>query len=203
MITGPKYKICRRVGDKVFGKCQTTKFTVSGSTKVTKGRPKALSEYGSQLMEKQKAKYTYGVSERQFANYVGKARAVHGGSPVDQLFKLLETRLDNVVYQMGIVPSRTFARQVVSHGHILVNGKRVTIPSYQVRPGDVLIVRPQSAGNGIFRNLIERAKDHVMPAWVTFDPTAKQGTVKALPPLRRDSETTLNFNSIIEFYSRV
>lgn len=203
MITGPKYKICRRVGDKVFGKCQTTKFAVSGSTKVTKGRPKALSEYGSQLMEKQKAKYTYGVAEKQFANYVKKARSVHGGSPVDQLFKLLETRLDNVIYQMGVVPSRTFARQVVAHGHILVNDKRVTIPSYQIRPGDKITVRPQSANKGIFRDLVERTKEHRAPEWVSFDPNTKKGEVKAMPPLRKDSETTLNFNSIIEFYSRV
>ena len=203
MITGPKYKICRRVGDKVFGKCQTTKFAISGSAKTTKSRPKALSEYGSQLLEKQKAKYTYGVTERQFANYVKKSRALASGNPVDHLYQMLESRLDNVVQQMGIVPSRTFARQVVSHGHILVNGSRVTIPSYQVRPNDILVIRPQSANKGIFRDLIERSKDHQIPAWLTFDTSAKQGKVLAMPPLRRDSGTTLNFNSIIEFYSRV
>jgi small subunit ribosomal protein S4 len=202
MRTGPKYKICRRVGDKVFGKCQTTKFSISGSDKNNK-RPKAVSEYGAQLLEKQKAKYTYGVAERQFANYVKRARSVAGASPVDQLFKLLETRLDNVIFQMGIVPSRTFARQVVSHGHILVNGRRITIPSYQVRPGDKISIRPQSGGKGIFRDLIERTKEHRVPEWLIFDPNTKQGEVKALPPLRKDSETTLNFNSIIEFYSRV
>lgn len=205
MKVGPKYKICRRVGDKVFGKCQTTKFTISGSQRSFSGkrRPKPLSEYGAQLLEKQKAKYTYGVAEKQFSNYVKKARSSTTGTPVDNLFKLLETRLDNVVYQMGIVSSRTFARQVVSHGHILVNDRKVTIPSYQVRPGDRIVIRPQSANKAIFLDLVEKNKEHRVPEWLSFDPIKKAGAVKALPPLRRDSETTLNFNSVMEFYSRV
>ncbi len=205
MKIGPKYKICRRLGDRVFSKCQTTKFTVSGLDAKnkggkSKGRRGGVSEYGSQLLEKQKARYTYGISEKQFANYVKVSREKTGIDPIVLLNQLLESRLDNVVYRLGLVGSRRFARQIVSHGHVMINNRRVTIPSFQVKVGDKISVRPQSINKGIFTDLDERQKNYTIPEWLSFDPSQKIGQVKALPIA---TETNLNFSSILEFYSRV
>lgn len=208
MKTGPKFKICRRLGERLFPKCQTTKFAISGSaaaktgkTKTGGRRSRSASDYGSQLREKQKARYTYGVNERQFRNYVERSRAIKTGNPLVNLGQLVESRLDNVVYRFGLVSSRAFARQVVSHGHILVNGRRVTIPSYAVSVGDVIGIRSQSLGNGVFREVAERLKNVEPPAWLL--PTAfGEAKVVALPALG-EAESNLNLSAIIDFYSRV
>ncbi len=204
MKIGPKYKICRRLGDRVFSKCQTTKFTVSGTDTKSKGgkskRRRGVSEYGAQLLEKQKVRYTYGISERQFANYIKASREKTGSDPILLLNQLLESRLDNVVYRLGLVGSRRFARQIVSHGHIMVNNRRVTIPSYKVKIGDKISVRPQSIDKGVFSDLEERQKNYMVPEWLSFDLSKRYGQVKSLPMA---SETNLNFSSILEFYSRV
>ena len=124
MITGKKYKICRRLGDRVYNKCQTPAFSRSVAAKRAgpmKRRPKPKSEYGTQMLEKQKARFTYNVSEKQFSNYVEKSRETKGVNPAEFLYKSLESRLDNVVHRLGFAPSRAFARQMVSHGHITVN----------------------------------------------------------------------------------
>lgn len=209
MQTGPKYKICRRLGSRVFGKCQTTKFSISGSpTKGGKGkkpgggRPRSQSEYGSQLLEKQKARFSYGLKERQFANYVNKVRGHQVKNPTAALYQMLESRLDNVVYRLGLANTRTFARQLVTHGHITVNGRRLNIPSYHVKPGDKIAIRVQSRAVGAFRNLAERHKDLHLPAWLTFDLEKTEGEVKALP-LPGEAEVDINFGAILEFYSRV
>jgi small subunit ribosomal protein S4 len=202
MKIGPKFKIARRLGSRVFSKTQSTKFSISGSVQKQGGRrPKALSEYGQQLIEKQKARYTYGLKEHQFASYVKGIRGKKG-SPVALLYKTLESRLDNVVFRMGIVATRPFARQVITHGHITVNGRRLNIPSYQVKVGDVIAVRKQSQGSGLFKDFAERLKQYHAPAWVIFDEGAKQGTVKASPQYG-ETEADINFGSILEFYSRV
>lgn len=201
MKIGPKYKICRRLGDRVFSKCQTTKFTVSGTNKKKVGRPrKAMSEYGSQLLEKQKVRYTYGVNEKQFSNYVKDIRKKKDGSPTSHLYQALELRLDNTVYRMGLVNSRIFARQIVSHGHIMVNGRKVTIPSYKVKPGDKISIRPQSKDKKLFDWFRETSKDYNPPAWLSMDEQG-EAIVKSIPEW--DDSTTLNFGSILEFYSRV
>src|SRR3989344_2177631 len=131
MRIGPKFKIARRLGSRVFSKTQTTKFSISGSERKTgkQGgrRPKALSEYGQQLIEKQKARYTYGLKEHQFANYVKNIKAKKGSTSVAELYRALESRLDNVVFRLGIAPTRSFARQMITHGHITLNGRRVNI----------------------------------------------------------------------------
>lgn len=204
MRVGPKYKIARRLGERVFSKTQTTKFTISGTgPKGREGgrRPRAASEYGTQLLEKQKARYTYGVSEKQFRNYVLGARR-DAGNPAENLFAALERRLDNVVFRLGLVNSRYFARQVVSHGHILVNGRRVTVPSRVVKTGDVIGIRVGSRENAIFRDLAEKLKEYVAPSWLRFDPEKKEGTVIA-DPLLKEGESNISYRTIIEFYSRV
>lgn len=200
MKTGPKYKIARRLGERVFPKTQTAKFVISGTEKKM-GRRKTLSDYGRQLLEKQKAKYTYGVSEKQFVGYVNKARGAKG-NPAEALYTLLEKRLDNVAFRLGLFRSRAFARQGVAHGHILVNGRKVTIPSYQVRGGDVISIRTGSQQNGIFREIATKLAEHTAPSWLLFNLDEKRGEVKA-EPLMSEGEMNLNFSTILEFYSRV
>ncbi len=201
---GPKYKIARRLEDRIFSKTQTTKFSVStgDNNRGAQGRRKNVSEYGRQLLEKQKAKYTYGANERQFSNYVKTVRTMRNVNISAEMFKLLEGRLDNVVYRLGLANSRLFARQMVSHGHILVNGKKVTIPSYTTKKGDKISVRPQSRGKGMFASLEERLKSYTAPNWVILDEKTMTGEIKGSPEYG-ESECNLNFASILEFYSRV
>lgn len=204
MQTKPKYKICRRLGDKVFAKCQTTKFTISGTEKKSRGKKRrgTLSGYGLQLLEKQKAKYTYGLRERQFSNYVKTVRNLKGGNQTENLFKMLERRLDNAVYRIGFANSRAFARQLVSHGHIMINNRRMNIPSYQIKVGDRISVRTGSQTCGPFKDLAEKQKDLTVPAWLTYDGLTKTAVITTLPSIS-GKEAGLNFDSILEFYSRV
>lgn len=201
MIVGPKYKICKRLGGSVFEKCQTQKFTLSEARKKQRRgrRPKALSDFGRQLIEKQKVRYTYGISEKQLSRYVESASQKKSDSMLS-LYQDLETRLDNMIYRLGLVPTRRFARQVVSHGHIMVNGVRVTIPSYQVRIGDTIAVRERSQGKGMFVTIAEDMADRTLPKWVVFDTKTFEGTLKSNPELSTDTE--LDLPSVFEFYSR-
>lgn len=205
MKTGPKYKIARRLGESsIFSKTQGPKFALSSERKGGKkrgGRPRSRTEYGIQLIEKQKVRYSYGVSEKQLSNYV-KAANKGVGAPHDLLFQELERRLDNVVYRSGFVHSRAFARQVVSHGHIYVNGRRMNIPSYQVRKGDKITIRPESMTNSIFANVNENTKDYNPPAWIKFNEKKLEAEVGELPEKIEDA-SVLNFGAIIQFYSRV
>ncbi|MEK7504794.1 MAG: 30S ribosomal protein S4 [Patescibacteria group bacterium] len=201
MKIGPKYKIARRLGERIFPKTQTSKFAISGSEKrAGGGRPRAMSDYGKQLIEKQKARYTYGVTEKQFSNYVKKVKQASGTNKSAELYRLLERRLDNVVFRLGLANSRLFARQLVSHGHIVVNDRRVTIPSYQVLPGDKIKVRAGSKELGPFKNLEEKIKNQQVPEWLKGDPS---GWEVASLPSEQAGELNLNFGTIIEFYSRV
>lgn len=201
MITKPKYKICRRLGPGVYDKCQTTKFsTTSGKfAGPNSKRPKALTEYGTQLIEKQKIRFSYGISERQLSNYVKKATQVKGSGTALKFFEELESRLDNVIYRMGLAPSRRGARQMVSHGHFLVNDKKITIPSFEVKVGDVIKIREGSKTKKIFDNLSEKLKDYNAPKWLSFDRAKVEGKVLAKP---ENNETFLDLNAVLEFYSR-
>lgn len=200
MISKPKFKICRRLGPGVYDKCQTSKFA-SSSTKSLPGgkRPKALTEYGAQLVEKQKIRFSYGISERQLSNYVKKVSAVKGSGTAEKLYENLESRLDNVVYRMGLGASRRATRQMVSHGHFIVNDHRVTVPSYELRPGDVVKIREGSKTKKIFENLTERLKDYNGPKWVAFDLSKLEGKMVDKP---KNTETFLDLNAVLEFYSR-
>lgn len=203
MRIGPKYKICRRLGNGVFEKCETPKFQLAKARKMgTRGKfgRKSKTEFGTQLLEKQKVRFSYFITERQLSNYVGEARKDVGHS-TGRLYEFLERRLDNVVYRAGFVPTRIFARQVVSHGHIEVNGKRITIPSYSVRVGDVITIRKGSKENGIFKNLNERLADRSCPNWLSREGDVI--TVTGVPSLDTQNEFTLDFGTVIEFYTRV
>lgn len=202
MKTAAKYKICRRLGPGVYEKCQTQKFVLSEAKKAKgkKGaRPKALSDFGRQLIEKQKVRLSYGLSEKQLSNYVEKATNTKGMPVTEKLAQLLETRLDNVVYRLGFAGTRRFARQLVSHGHFTVNGTKVTIPSYTVRVGDVIAVREGSRKSPAFADFDKKVKNYSWPNWLKLVPESLQGEVKALP---KNDEQFLQFDTVLEFYSR-
>lgn len=162
-------------------------------------RRKKVSEYGAQLKEKQKVKFVYGILEKQFNRYFERAASMKGITG-DNMLQLLELRLDNVVYRLGLAKTRRMARQVVGHGHIRVNGKKVDIPSYSVKVGDVITLRPTSAEKELFKSLRE-GTSVLTPKWLTFDAQNLTGTVNALPA-REDIDLQVQENMIVEFYSR-
>ena len=162
-------------------------------------RRKKVSEYGAQLKEKQKVRFIYGVLEKQFRHYFEKASNMKGVTG-ENMLQLLELRLDNVVYRLGLAKTRRMARQVVGHGHIRVNGKKVDIPSYQVKAGDVITLRQRSMESEMFKSLRE-GTSVLLPKWLTFDVQNLTGTVAALPS-REDIDYEVQENMIVEFYSR-
>ena len=200
MISKPKFKICRRLGPGVYDKCQTSKFAGSATKSLPGGRrPKAPSEYGAQLIEKQKIRFSYGITERQLSNYVKKASSVKGVGTAEKLYEQLESRLDNVIYRMGLGVSRRATRQMVSHGHFIVNDQRVTIPSFEIKTGDIIKIREGSKGKKIFENLTDRLKDYNGPKWVVFDLSNTEGRILEKP---KNTEGFLDLNAVLEFYSR-
>ena len=162
-------------------------------------RRKKVSEYGAQLKEKQKVRFIYGVLEKQFRHYFEKASNMKGVTG-ENMLQLLELRLDNVVYRLGLAKTRRMARQVVGHGHIRVNGNKVDIPSYQVKVGDVITLRQRSQEYEIFKALRE-GTSVLTPKWLTFDAQNLTGKVSALPS-RDDIDYEVQENMIVEFYSR-
>jgi len=204
MIRGPQYKIARRLGAHLFEKTQTQKFAARAQRKgrATQSKhPSSRTDFGMQLLEKQKLRVAYGISERQFSRYVKDAVAKKNANSIEKLNERLETRLDNVVYRSGFAPTRAGGRQMVSHGHFLVNGKRVTIPSYAVKKGDIISIREGSKNAGIFNSLIERITERKSPEWLTVDSALRQVTISAMPSA---GGIDINFNlaAVVEFYSR-
>ena len=198
---------CRREGAKLFlkgDKCYSDKcpFTRRSFVPGQHGhaRPKKVSEYGLQLREKQKARRTYGVLEKQFRLYFAKADRQKGVTGTN-LLVLLERRFDNVVYRLGMADSRNQARQLVLHGHFTINGKKVNIPSYQVKAGDVIAVRETSRSSEIFKELAEARPQRTLPLWVEMNPTELSGNVSRYPS-REEIDTQVNEQLIVELYSR-
>ncbi len=204
---GPKCRQCRREGEKLFlkgEKCFTDRCAVErrGYAPGQHGQKSGsrMSDFGKQLREKQKLRRTYGVLERQFRKTYAEASRSKGVTG-ERLLQLLETRLDNVAYRMGFGASRTEARQVVRHNGIHVNGKRVNIPSYQVRPGDVVEVTGKAKAQLRIKASSEAAEGRGFPEWLEVDATALKGTFKSLPA-RADLPSTVNESLIIELYSK-
>ncbi|RKZ23377.1 30S ribosomal protein S4 [bacterium] len=205
--TGPRCRLCRREGMKLYLKgerCYSEKCPFEKGEKVMPPgeRPKKhrskLTQYGLQLREKQKVKRIYGVSERQFKNYFLKA-AKKKGVTGEILLSLLERRLDNVVYRLGFAVSRPQARQLVAHGHIEVNGRKVDIPSYLVKKGDVIAVREKSKDLHVIKYALER--DIEVPRWLSLDKKAMKGEVVDLPR-REDITFPIQEHLIVELYSK-
>jgi small subunit ribosomal protein S4 len=193
--------VCRRTGESVCGreKCAFKKRPFApGRLDSEKKHKSNKSEYGEQLRDKQKVRIAYGLRERQFGAYINKAINTKGVNTQEMIFTLLESRLDNVVYRAGLANQRALARQLVNHGHIIVNGKKISIPSYSVRVGDVIEVRDGSKVLTYFAKLAEKFEPTV-PAWITADAKKMSFTIKDKP---KELDKTLNFQTIVEFYSR-
>jgi len=202
-----KCRQCRREGEKLFlkgEKCFTDKCAIERRSYAPGQHGQRsgarLSDYGKQLREKQKTRRIYGLLERQFRKTYAEA-ARSKGITGERLLQLLEARLDNVAYRMGFGASRTEARQVVRHNGILVNGKRVNIPSYEVRPGDVVEVAEKAKSQLRIRASAEAAESRHIPAWLEVDTKALKGKLKSLPA-RTDLPSTVNEHLIIELYSK-
>ena len=196
---GPKTKIARKFGQAIYGddKAFEKRNYPPGQHGANKRRGKK-SEYAVQLMEKQKAKDTYGVLERQFRNMFKKATAAKGITG-EVLLQLCESRLDNVVYRMGIAPTRSAARQLVSHRHITVNGEKVNIPSYQVKAGDVVAVREKSKSLEAIQNSLSNASQ--VYEWITWNNEKMEGTFVSVPA-RIQIPEQINEQYIVELYSK-
>ncbi len=197
--TGPTTKIARKFGEPIFGedKAFEKRNYPPGQHGLAKRRAKK-SEYAVQLMEKQKAKYTYGILEKQFRNLYEKASAMSGVTG-ELLLQLCEARLDNVVYRMGIAPSRRAARQLVSHRHITVNNEIVSIPSYSLKPGDVVSVREKSQSVESINNSISQSQK--VYDWLTFNNETKTGTFVSLPQ-RLQIPENIKEQLIVELYNK-
>jgi small subunit ribosomal protein S4 len=202
MKIGPKYKIAKRLGASVFEKTQTQKFAIAAerSAMNKKGR-RGGSEFGRQLLEKQKVRLTYGLSEKQFYNYVKEAMEATDTTPVDLLHRLIELRLDNVVYRLGLASTRRAARQMVSHGHITVNGVKTTIPSRRVRLTDRIAVREGSKSAALFAGFSDKFMERPLPSWLSWNPKSMEGGVTALPNAESASPAG-DLISVLSFYSR-
>lgn len=205
--TDPVCRLCRREGMKLFLKghrCYSPKCPIEKRANPPgqhgDKRPRRTSDFRPYLREKQKVRRIYSVGERQFRGYfrvATKSKGVTG----EALLRILERRLDNVVFRLGFSSSRPEARQLVRHGHFNVNGRRVDIPSFLVRPGDVICVREKSRARPLFKDRIAEAESRAVPEWLVRDLTAMQGTVSRLPE-RENCDAHIQERLIVEFYSR-
>ena len=201
MLIGPRYKRARYLGAPVFSKTQTQKYAMRSQATAKKGARRGnKSEYGQQMLEKQKARYSYGVSGTQFTKYV-KAALQAEGDNAKNLLNILESRVDNVILRAGFTTSRSAARQMSAHGHITVNGKKVTIPSYHVSVGDVIGIREGSKNKVIFAKLDESFKTIKVPAWMKINTDKREITIDGAPAVDT-TELLFNVRSVLEFYTR-
>jgi small subunit ribosomal protein S4 len=201
MIFGPKYKIARRLGANIFEKTQTQKFAARAERKAgSKSSYRPKGEYAIAVIEKQKVRFSYGVGERQFKKYVNEALAKKGAT-VQALFERLETRLDNVVYRLGLASTRQAARQMTAHGHILVNGKRTNVPSQTLSMGDKVSIRLASQKKPLFAATDEKMKKVALPSWISYDADKKVASIEGMP-VYSAKDHLFNLGQVIEFYSR-
>lgn len=201
---GPDCKQCRREGERLFLKgdrCNSQKCAiVRRNTKPGQhgAAQKKMSDFAVRLREKQKLRKIFGISEGQLRNYFERARKSQGVTGL-MLLQMLESRLDNVVFRLGLAASRKTARQLVKHTHFLVNGQRVNIPSYQTKPGDKITIK--EASQKTFEAMVQKAREVNYPAWVSFNPDKKEGSVNALPS-REEIDYPISEQLIVEFYAR-
>ena len=206
--TGPVCKLCRRENTKLFlkgDKCMSEKCPMNDPKVKIPGphgdRRRKLTEYGTQLREKQKTKRYYGVMERQFANYFEMATKVKGLTTGEALLQILERRLDNVVYRLGFAMSRAEAKQLVNHGHFTVNGKKVNIPSYLVKEGDVVAMTDKSKDSDKIKGVLEANSAKPVVKWIEKDSENVKGKIVALPTVE-DIDLPIELHLIVELYSK-
>lgn len=194
---GAKYKIARRLGP-IFEKTQTQKFAIRQQNRKPVRRRRQASDFNKQLIEKQKLRLTYGLKERKLVEYV--KNALDSSQETNEfLYQTLERRLDSAVYRAGFADTRRMARQLTSHGHITVNGRKNNIPSMALKAGDVLSIREGSKKKPVFENMTERRSTYKAPAWMKADFKKMEATISELPTSDRYE---FNFKRIIEFYTR-
>lgn len=206
--TEAQCRLCRREGMKLYlkgdrcysGKCAIDRKSYAPGMHGQGGRRPKVSEYGTQLREKQKTRRIYGILEKQFRSYFEKAERQQGITG-ENLLRLLERRLDNVVYRLGLGSSRVEARQLVRHGHFTVNGRKVNIPSFLTRVGDVIEVREKSKESPRIKEMMERAADRTPPAWLEYESEPARGRLVALPA-RDQIDVPVQEHLIVELYSR-
>ena len=204
--TDASCRLCRREGQKLFlkgARCYEDKCAVNRRTGTPGQHPqsrKKMSEYGLQLREKQKAKRFYGILESQFRKYFDMAKRASGITGENLLF-ILESRLDNAVYRVGLAVSRAQARQFVTHGHIKINGKKVNIPSYLLKEGDVLTLKEKSGSLAKFKEIVEASEGKTLPSWLEFDSENVVGKVIG-KPIREDIDIEIEEHLIVELYSK-
>jgi small subunit ribosomal protein S4 len=204
----PKCKICRRTDEKLFlkgdrcssAKCAMVKRNYPPGFHGPKGRRQRLSDYGLQLNEKQKAKKQYNMLEKQFKLTFERAKKKSGNTG-DNFLKLLETRLDNTIYRIGFADSRAQARQFISHGLFQVNNKKVNIPSFQIKPGDVIKVKSNKKNAKIFTNINEKMQKKEIPGWIDLDINSMTGKILHQPDTQA-IKSNFNMQMVVEFYSR-
>jgi small subunit ribosomal protein S4 len=202
---GPRCKLCRREGVKLVlrgercnsEKCAMERRPFPPGLRTTKRR-RSSTEYNAQLREKQKIRRIYGVMERQFARYFSEAAKAEGVTG-ERLLQILETRLDNVIYRLGFAPSRSCARLLVRHGHFLIGGKKVSLPTYEVKPGEVIAVREKSRNVETIHSALKNAKD--IPDWLSVDKVKLEGTVIRVPE-RSSMAVNVQEQLVVELYSR-
>ncbi len=203
--TGPSCRLCRREGQKLFLKgerCYSDKCAMNRRAKAPgqhgEGRRNKPSNYGIQLREKQKVKRYYGLLENQFKRHFDKAEK-QAGITGENFLRILETRLDNTVFRMGMAASRKEARQLVTHGHFTINGKKATIPSMMIKIGDAIAVKEKSKASPKFKEIAEKSVS--VPSWLSVDPEKMEGKVVALPS-REDIDIPVEEHLIVELYSK-
>ena len=202
-----KYKISRRLGVPLFEKCQSPKYALALARKEknmtrTSRRPRNLSEYGTQLMEKQKVRYLYNISEANMKKYIQEAERKAVGEQKQEVFlQLLENRLDNIVYRAGFAPTRQMARQLVSHGHFLLNGRKVKVPSIQVRTGDSVVVRDGSKGSKAFSIIKKTITERAVPKFLKSSPEKLEISVVEQTTIERKN-LVFDIARVFEYYSR-
>jgi len=204
--TGPVCRLCRRQGEKLMLKgdrCDTRKCAMERRNLPPgqqRPRRRRISDRGLQLKEKQRARHTYGVLERQFRRHFAEAER-RPGITGENLLQILEMRLDNVVYRLGFADSRVQARQVVRHGHITLNGRKTDIPSCAVKPGDVIAWREKSTNTEYYKRVMEQIQDKIVPEWLSLDRQALSGRALAAPS-RSDIDLRIDEKAVVEYYSR-
>ena len=193
-----KYKIAKRLGASIFEQTQTQKFALS-EARTKKPMRRGGSDFGRQLLEKQKVRFTYGISERQLSNYAFDAMTTP--DPSGTLHRSLETRADTAAYRAGFAGTRRAARQAVSHGHITVNGRRITTPSYRLKKGDVLAIREGSRKSPLYAGLTDSESTRSVPHWLSVDLSVLKAEVTGEPQYS-GAEVGLDYATVFEFYSR-
>jgi small subunit ribosomal protein S4 len=206
-ILGPKERKSRAVGENLFLKPNRSGSQKSAMIRkpyrpgIHGKRRRTLSEYGFQLLEKQKIRFSYGLSEKQLKKYAGEAMRARKTATPEALFRLLEMRIDNIVFRSGLAPSRSVARLMVTHGHINLNSRRHDVPSAQLKAGDSISVREASLKTKLFEDAKERLKKFQLPSWLELD--RENLAIKVIGfPSTEESKTSFNFPLVLEFYSR-